>query len=88
MLDCSAESPVQRPRAVMPGTNRDAQFVEHLPGVVRVDAVQHERHRAATVVRAQRAEDPHAGDGGDASRACAVSASSCAATFTMPSASR
>jgi hypothetical protein len=52
---------VQRPRTVMPGPHRDAQFVQHLPDVVRVHAIDLERDRAAAVLGAVRPENPDPG---------------------------
>src|SRR5580704_6233521 len=42
-----AQLAVQRPGAVMPGAHRDAQLIEHLAHVVRVDACHLERDGAA-----------------------------------------
>src|SRR6266536_4502077 len=53
---------VQRPGAVMPRPHRDAKLVEHLPDIVRMNAIHGERDRAATIVGVGGAEDPHTGD--------------------------
>src|ERR1700722_2083629 len=58
-----AERPVQRPRAVVAGPHGDAQLVEDLADVVRVDLRDLEGHRPAAVDGAARAQDPDAGDG-------------------------
>src|ERR1700729_744112 len=44
-----AERAVQRPGAVVSGPHRDAQVIEHLADVVRVDPFDGERDRAAPV---------------------------------------
>src|SRR5579875_2370188 len=46
----------------MPGSDRDPEVVQHLPDIVRVDAVHLERDRPAAVPRGQRAEDAHPAD--------------------------
>src|ERR1700691_2825102 len=69
------ERAVQRPGAVMVGTHGDAELVQQLTDVMRVHAVDRERYGTAPMAPSD-------------SSACAVSSSSCAATFSMPSASR
>ena len=46
----------------MTGTDGDAEFVQHLSDVMRVDAVQHERHGPAPVVSVERSEDAQPAD--------------------------
>src|SRR5579871_6457409 len=58
----AAEGAVQRPRAVVPGPDRDAKLVKHLADVVRVHALNVERYRAAAVLGGKWAEDAQAGD--------------------------
>jgi len=53
---------VQRPRAVVPGPDGDAEVVEHLPDVVRVHLGHLERHGAAAVLCRVGTQDPHPGD--------------------------
>src|SRR5260370_13342127 len=55
-----AQGPVQRPGTVVAGAHRDAQLVEHLPHVVRVDAFDLERDGAAAILGGVRPEDAHA----------------------------
>ena len=55
-----AEPAVQRPGAVVADPDRDAVIVEHLPDVVRVHAVDGERHRSPAVHQFGRPDDPHA----------------------------
>src|SRR3954470_10207976 len=52
-----AERSVQRPGAVVPDAHGDAGVVEHLRGVVRVDALDRERHRAAAGLGGPRPDD-------------------------------
>src|SRR6266487_2289698 len=53
---------VQWPGTVMPGPHRDAEFVENLANVMRVDSRHRERDGSAPVGSARWAEDAHAGD--------------------------
>src|SRR4051794_14434450 len=52
-----AERAVQRPGAVVPDAHGDAGVVEHLRGVVGVDAVDREGHRAAAGLGGPRPDD-------------------------------
>ena len=56
-----AEPAHQRLRAVMPGAHADAPAPEDLPDVVRMGAVQRERHQRAPVRRRRRALDRQPG---------------------------
>ena len=79
------EPAVQRPGAVVADPDRDAAVVEHLADVVRVHAVDHERHRTAAVARASvRPDDPDPGHLREPVQRQPVSASSCAATASIP----
>src|ERR1035438_130511 len=52
-----AQSAVQRPGTVVAGPHGDAELVQDLSDVMRVNALDDERHRAAAAVRAHRAQD-------------------------------
>src|SRR5579862_8333968 len=58
----AAQCPVQRPRAVVPRPDGDAQLVEHLADVVRVHAFHLESDGAAAILGGHRPDDPDAGD--------------------------
>src|SRR5690606_7345760 len=57
-----SEAQVERPGAVVADAHRDAELVvEDLADVVRVDALQRERHRAAAHLHRVGADEPQAG---------------------------
>lgn len=51
---------------MVPDPDRDAERVQHLPGVMGMHAVHDERHRATPVGRGGRADEVHAVDLGEA----------------------
>src|SRR5216683_5985296 len=57
-----AQCAVQRPGAVMAGAHSDAELVEYLTDIVRVNPVDVERHRPAAVLGRVRAEYAHSRD--------------------------
>src|ERR687889_787111 len=57
-----AVAPHDGPGAVVPHPDGDAQVVEDLTDVVRVDAVDGERDRSPAGHGVRRADDGHAGD--------------------------
>ena len=80
-----AHGPVQRPGAVVTSPDRHAAVVEHLADVVRMQAVERERDRAAAVDRLLRAEDPQPVDFRQGrQRVTAGSSCSCAWIWSGP----
>src|SRR5580700_2262981 len=55
---------VQRPGTVVPGSDGYAQLIQHLPHIVRMNPVHHERYCHAPVLGRQRPEYPEPADAG------------------------